>query len=310
MNTIVGIDALQPQPGGTVVTIGTFDGLHLGHRNLVARTMETASERGAVGAVLTWDRHPAATLRPDKKPALLCSQERKVELVEELGTDLLVVLPFDEQLSKLSPEDFATIVLAKGLATSHVYVGQGWRFGHKAAGDVPLLSELGARLGFTVEGVDLQTIDGQPVSSSRVRRAIAEGDMATARVLLGRPFDVDGRVIRGAARGKDLGFPTANLAIDPDVARPPIGVYAGMAHVNGETRPAAISVGVNPTFGGSSGSPVNVEAYLLDFSDEIYGATLRLEFWVRLRDELKFDSVENLVTQMQMDVKETRRITG
>ena len=307
----MGLKALEPQSGGVAATIGTFDGLHLGHRMLIARAIEKAAELGAESAVITWDRHPAATLRPDKMPPLLASQERKVELIGEMGVDLLVVLPFDAELSHLSPEDFAHEVLGSGLAARHVYVGHDWRFGHKAAGDVPLLKELGARLGFEVEGVGLQEVADTAVSSSRVRRAVQDGDMATARELLGRPFDVDGQVVRGAARGKDLGFPTANLDVDPHLARPPIGIYAGVAHVGGVTRPAAISVGVNPTFGGERGSsPVNIEAYLLDFSDEIYGETLRLEFWERLRDEQRFDSVDALVAQIQADVDETRRVIG
>ena len=149
------------------------------------------------------------------------------------------------------------------------------------------------------------------MSSSRVRAAIKEGDLELARVLLGRPYDVDGVVVRGAARGKDLGFPTANLEVEPGLARPPLGVYAGLAHVNGTSKPAAISIGVNPTFGGEIGkSPVSIEAYLLDFSAEIYDATVRLEFWKRLREEVRFDTVDALVQQMERDVEETRSTVG
>ena len=273
--------------------------------------MDTAADTGGTSGVITWDRHPAATLRPDKMPPLLASQERKIELIEDMGADLVVVLPFDERLSHLSPEDFARQVLASGLNATHVFVGANWRFGHKAAGDVPQLESLGKELGFAVEGVGLQTVAGEPVSSSRVRRAVADGDMVSARALLGRPFDVDGVVVRGAARGKGLGFPTANLDIDPALARPPIGVYAGVAHVNGSRHSAAINIGVNPTFGGERGtSPVNVEAYILDFSNDIYDEVVRLEFWKHLRDEKRFDSVDDLVAQMHLDVEETRRIVG
>ena len=311
MRKIVGLDALEPQEGGSVVTIGTFDGLHLGHRNLVARAMDMAADLRATSAVITWDRHPAATLRPDKMPALLSSQERKIELIAEMGADLVVVLPFDERLSHLSPEDFASQVLSAGLDTRHVFIGHDWRFGHKAAGDVGLLESLGQSLGFGVDGVHLQTVAGEPVSSSRVRKAVADGDMVSARALLGRPFDVDGKVVHGASRGKGLGFPTANLEVDPSLARPPIGVYAGLAHVNDIKRPAAINIGVNPTFGGERGtSPVNIEAYLLDFENEIYDANVRLEFWKRLRDEMKFESVDDLVEQMRRDVEDTRTLIG
>lgn len=311
MKKIVGLDALEPQPGGSVVTIGTFDGLHLGHRNLVARAMDMAADIAATSVVITWDRHPAATLRPDKMPALISSQERKIELIEEMGVDLVVVLPFDERLSHLSPEDFARQVLTAGLDTRHVFVGHDWRFGYRAAGDVELLGSLGSSLGFGVDGVGLQTVAGEAVSSSRVRKAIADGDMVSARALLGRPFDVDGKVVRGASRGKGLGFPTANLEVEPELARPPIGVYAGLGQVNGSKHAAAINIGVNPTFGGERGSsPVNIEAYLLDFSSEIYDETVRLEFWRRLRDEKKFDSVDELVEQMRRDVEETRSLIG
>ena len=273
--------------------------------------MDMASDEGATSGVITWDRHPAATLRPDKLPPLLSSQSRKVELIEDMGTDLVVVLPFDERLSHLSPEDFAKQVLASGLNTKHVFVGSDWRFGHRAAGDVAQLESLGRQLGFGVEGVGLQTVAGEPVSSSRVRRAVSDGDMVSARALLGRPFDVDGVVVRGAARGKGLGFPTANLEIDPALARPPIGVYAGVAHVNGSRFSAAINVGVNPTFGGERGvSPVNIEAYILDFANDIYDEVVRLEFWKRLRDEQRFESVDDLIAQMHLDVEETRRVTG
>lgn len=311
MKTLVGIEALQPPENGSVVTVGTFDGLHLGHRGLVTRTIDAARELGSESVVLTWDRHPAATLRPDKLPPLLSSPERKVELIDGSGADILVVLPFDGDLARMTPESFVGRVLVKGLGVRSIFIGHDWRFGHKAAGDVTLLAGLGEELGFEVHGVDLQTIAGEPVTSSRVRRAISEGDFSTARVLLGRPFDIDGTVVAGAGRGKDLGYPTANLAVDFRLARPPRGVYAGVAHVDDVTRPAAINVGVNPTFGGDpDSSPVTIEPYLLDFDGDLYGKTLRVEFWERLRDELRFDSPEALVAQMAADVDATRALVA
>jgi riboflavin kinase/FMN adenylyltransferase len=311
MRTLVGIAGLEKPANGSVVTIGTFDGVHLGHRGLIMRTIEEAERLGATGVALTWDRHPAMTLRPDKTPPLLSSPERKIELLEATGIPATAVLPFDEEFSHRSPEDFVSTVLTSGLGARAVFVGYDWRFGHKARGDVDLLTTLGKGSGFEVHGVELQTIDGLPVSSSRVRAAIADGEMELARVLLGRPYDVDGVVVAGAARGKGLGFPTANLDVDASLARPPLGVYAGIAHVAGLSKPAAISVGVNPTFGGEVGvSPVNIEAFILDFSQEIYDQTLRLEFHARLRDELKFDSVEALKEQMTRDVEEARALVG
>jgi riboflavin kinase/FMN adenylyltransferase len=306
VRTLVGIEALDAPRSGSVVAIGTFDGVHLGHRGLIMQTMERAGELDAAGVVLTWDRHPATILRPDKVPALLASPERKLELLEAAGIDVVAILAFDQPFSQMSPEEFIDRVLVKGLRARAIYVGRNWRFGHKAAGNVDLLQATGAASGFEVDGVELQTVAGDVVSSSRVRRAITDGDMELARVLLGRPFDIDGRVVEGAARGKDLGFPTANLQVDPRLARPPLGIYAGMGRLGELSYEAAISVGVNPTFGGTEGtSPVSVEAHLLDFNDEIYGQTLRLEFHTRLRDEKRFDSVDDLITQIQADVTAT-----
>ena len=311
MRTMVGLNSLEPAERGSVVTVGTFDGVHLGHRGLIARTIEKAEELDAESIALTWDRHPAETLRPDKVPPLLSTPERKSELLEDTGVDGVALLPFDKELSLMSAEDFVRDVLVRGLGTRSVLVGHDWRFGHKARGDVPLLTDLGRELGFEVEGVDLQTVAGEPVTSSRARKAVTAGDMELARVLLGRPFDVDGVVVRGASRGKGLGYPTANLDVEVVIARPPIGIYAGVARVGDRRVAAAISIGVSPTFGGEAGkSPVTIEAYLLDFDDEIYDQTVRLEFWKRLRDELKFDSVEALVAQMDEDVALTRELTS
>jgi riboflavin kinase/FMN adenylyltransferase len=311
MRTLVGIGALESSDRGSVVTIGTFDGVHLGHRGLIMQTIDRARELDATSVAITWDRHPAATLRPAAMPALLSSPERKIELLEETGVDMTVVLPFDEEFSQLSPQEFTQRVLVDGLGTRAVFVGHDWRFGHRARGNVDLLTEAGRQAGFEVDGVGLQTVAGEAVSSSRVRRAVADGDVELARVLLGRPYDLDGRVVKGAARGKDLGFPTANLEVDPSLARPSLGIYAGVAHVVGSTKPAAISVGTNPTFGSEDGAaPVTIEAYLLDFEREIYDETVRLEFWNRLRDEMAFDSVDALVAQIEKDVAETRRLLG
>jgi riboflavin kinase / FMN adenylyltransferase len=309
MRTMVG--HLDTPEGGSVITIGTFDGVHLGHRGLIMRAIEHARELSATAVALTWDRHPAATLRPDKTPPLLSSAERKIELLSDTGVDVAAILAFDEDFSRRSPEEFIEETLVRDLSARAVYVGHDWRFGHKAAGTVDLLREHGERAGFAVHGVELQQVAGAPVSSSRVRAAIGDGDMELARVLLGRPYDVDGIVVRGAARGKELGFPTANLEVESSLARPPLGVYAGLAHVGERRRAAAISVGVNPTFGGEVGrSPVTIEAFLLDFSAEIYGETVRLEFWRRLRDELRFESVEALIEQMHQDVSDTRATVG
>ena len=223
--------------------------------------------------------------------------------------DATAVLAFDKTLSQWPPERFVEEILVSALGARAVVVGETWRFGHKAAGNVTLLRELGERLGFEVVGMPLVEVEGLPASSSRVREAIATGDLDTARTLLGRPFDVDGLVQHGADRGASLGFPTANLAVDPSLADPPIGVYAGRALVDGRWHLAATNLGVNPTFGGEeSKTPPVIESYLLDFDDDLYGKVLRVEFWKRLRDEKKFDSVDTLVEQMKLDVEATREV--
>lgn len=309
MKTLVGLGALPLDPDGTVVTIGTFDGVHLGHRLLIARAIERAREQDLASCVLTWDRHPALTLRPDKAPPAVASPERKVELIEELGPDLLVVLPFDEELAAMEAEDFASQVVGKGLHAREVLVGEGWRFGRKAAGNTDLLAEIGRREGFVVAPVHLETMGGVTASSTRVRRAVAEGDMALARDLLGRPFDIDGVVEHGDHRGKELGVPTANVTPDPLLVGPPRGVYAGRARVDGLWYAAAINVGVNPTFGGDeTTTPVRVEAHLLDLDADLYDKTIRVEFWSRMRDELRFESKEALIDQMHRDIDATRKL--
>ena len=309
MKSLVGLGALPLDASGTVVTIGTFDGVHLGHRLLIARAIDRARQLELSSCVLTWDRHPALTLRPDKAPPAVSSPERKVELIEELGPDLLVILPFDAELAAMEAEDFASQVVGKGLHAREVMVGEGWRFGRKRAGNTTLLAEVGRTEGFVVAPVHLETMGGASASSTRVRKAVADGEMGPARDLLGRPFDIDGVVEHGDHRGKELGVPTANVTPDPLLVRPPRGVYAGRARVDGLWYPAAINVGVNPTFGGDeTTTPVRVEAHLLDFDGDLYGQTIRVEFWERMRDELRFDSTEALIEQMHRDIEATRAL--
>ena len=296
--------------GPSAVTIGTFDGVHLGHRALLRATLETASQRDLGALALTWDRHPAMTLRPEVAPPLLTSTERRLELLAEGGGIEVAVLPFDQVLSRLSPEDFATEILARRLNARAVIVGRGWRFGHRARGDVATLQDLGTRLGFDVLPQPLTEARGGPVSSTRIRAEIASGNMDDAGALLGRRWDFDGTVIHGDKRGAGLGYPTANLLLDPALARPARGIYAGRAQRNASTHPAAVSVGVNPQFGGEPGrSPVRIEAYLLDFEGDLYGEVLRVELHAKLRDERAFDSVDQLVRQMDRDVAATRALT-
>lgn len=305
MRTLVGLESLGSSERGLAVAIGTFDGLHVGHRTLIGRAMQRAQEEGWESGVITWDRHPAQTLRPDKAPRLLTSPARKAELIEELGVDVLVVLPFDEAFSKITAEEFAGDILAKRLGIDEVYVGPGWRFGHERAGDIETLRQAGDDLGYDAVEVEPVEVEGEVVSSSRIRKAVAAADLVTVRTLLGRPLDVDGEVMKGDGRGRQLGVPTANLAVPEGLATPPLGVYAGRARIGDIWHLAATNIGTNPTFGGDK---VRIETYLLDFEGDIYGQPIRVEFHERLRDEKRFDNVADLVAQMHDDIDRTRSL--
>jgi len=311
MTVFVGAETFSWPQSGTAVTIGTFDGVHLGHRALIARTVAAAREQGLVSVGITWDRHPLMTLRPDAAPRLLSSLERKIELLQGTGLDHIVVVEFTEEFSHWSPERFVQDILVRSLNARAVFVGEGWRFGHKRAGDIDLLKKLGEESGFTAEPVDLAAEGDMPVSSTRIREAIAAGQVAEALELLGRRFDVDGEVVHGDDRGASLGFPTANLELDPRLSHPARGVYACRARVDGSWFAAATNVGVNPTFGGDPEiTPVRIETFLLGFEGDLYGRTIRVEFWARLRDEMKFTSVDDLITQMKRDVEATKELVS
>lgn len=286
----------------SAVTIGVFDGVHRGHQSVITHTVERAAADGVTPVVLTFDPNPLEVLRPDHAPTRLCSVDRRVALIAELGVQQVRVLPFTTELSQVSAEDFIAIILREELAAESVIVGQGFRFGHKAAGTTD-----------TLRDADLHVVeyglvgDGDPVSSTRIRAEVAEGDVTGATAMLGRPPEVEGVVVRGEGRGRDLGFPTANVRHHPQAAVPADGVYAGWTVVDGLRRQAAISVGTNPTFEGSSRT---VEAYLLDFDGDLYDAQVRVEFSRRLRGMVAFDGVEALVAQMGRDVQEVRQSAG
>ena len=309
MKSIVGLENLEPPEGGSAITIGTFDGVHLGHRALIARAVATAHELGCASCVLTWDKHPNEVVHPEKVPPLIATPERRFELLADRRPDMIVTLQFDRELSQWPPERFVEEVLVKGLAAKAVFVGANWRFGKGATGNSELLQKLGRDLGFAADPISLEEIEGERVSSSRIRTAVAAGDVRHAGEMLARPFDMDGVVVHGDARGQGLGFPTANVALDPKLVHPARGVYAGRARVNDAWYTAAINVGVNPTFGGDPDStPLRVEAFLLDFAGDLYDRPIRIEFHERLRDEERFDSAEALVAQMHADVDRTRKL--
>jgi len=305
MDVVRGLDALPLPEGPSVVTVGFFDGVHLGHQEVIRRTVEAAKDRDARSVAVTFDRHPREILTPGDEPRLLTTVERKAELIAACGIDALVVLEFTQRFSQVGAEDFVRDVLVGGLRAVHARVGADFRFGHRAAGTVVTLREVGGPLGMTADEVGLFAIDGRVVSSSSIREALAAGDLEWPRTALGRRFAVDGEVVAGAGRGKDLGYPTANLRTWPRLLLPGQGIYAGVAELDGGNRyVAAIDVGTNPTFGTE---PLHVEAFLLDFpDDELRGNTLAVEFWERLRDEIKFDSVDDLVAAIAEDVERTR----
>lgn len=299
-----------------MATIGVFDGLHRGHQQIVARARELAAERGLPTVLMTFTPHPSEVVRPGSHPPQLTTNTRKAELAAELGIDVVVFLPFTLEFSKLTAEEFLHQAVVAGLHADAVVVGENFRFGHKAAGDVAMLTELGSRWGFDAEGVTLLAEAGRPISSTYIRSCVEAGDMAAAAHALGRPHRLDGLVVRGDQRGRHLGFPTANVRATPFAAVPADGIYAGRVARIDEwgntltdlpTLPAAISVGSNPTFDGRRRS---VEAYILDFDSDLYGQNLGVEFVHRLRGMIRFDSVDDLVTQMTDDVTRTRQLLG
>jgi riboflavin kinase / FMN adenylyltransferase len=307
MDIVRGLQNLPLPDGPSVVTIGFFDGVHLGHQDVIRRTVVAAEERDARGVAVTFDRHPREILTPGEEPRLLTTVERKASLIEACGVDVLVVLEFTKGFSQISAEDFVRDVLGGGLHAVHARVGADFTFGHRAAGNVGTLREVGAPLGMTADEVELFTIEGRVVSSSSIREALAAGDLAWPRTAIGRRYAVDGEVVSGAGRGKGLGYPTANLRTWPRLLLPGQGIYAGVAELEDGSRfVAAIDVGTNPTFGTE---PLHVEAFLLDFpDDELRGDSLTVEFWERLRDEVKFDSIDDLVAAIADDVERTRTI--
>ena len=300
--------------GDSVVTIGKFDGVHRGHQSIVARAAELGRERDLPVVVITFDPHPDEVVRPGSHPPFLSSARRTAELLAGLGAEAVCVLPFTLEFSRLDPDDFVRTVLVERLHAATVVVGEDFRFGHKAAGDVALLTKLGEKYDFTTEGLPLLGADGATVSSSSIRQQLAEGDVAAAAKALGRPHRVEGIVVRGHQRGRALGFPTANLETPPHTAIPADGIYAGwLASLDGGGRdvlrwPAAISIGTNPTFGEGERT---VEAYALDRTDlDLYGVHAAIDFGARLRGTLRFDSVDELVAQMRLDVDRARALTS
>jgi riboflavin kinase/FMN adenylyltransferase len=302
-----------PRPAqGCVVTIGAYDGVHRGHAAVIARVRRLAEARGMATAAVTFDRHPASVVRPDSAPALLTDLDQKLELLEATGLDYVLVVHFDEARSKEPAEEFVRDDLVGCLNAKVVVVGEDFHFGHRRAGNVELLRTMGAELGFGVSPLELVGVDGEPaaeadrVSSTVVRGLLAAGEVERAGELLGRPYEVRGEVGHGDKRARDLGFPTANLNVPDEICLPLDGIYAGWyVGPDGGRRPCAISLGRRPTF--YEDQPYSLlEAHLLDFDGDLYGQTARVQFVARLRDEVRFDSVDDLVAQMARDCDDAR----
>jgi riboflavin kinase/FMN adenylyltransferase len=277
------------------LAVGEFDGVHIGHREVI---------RGA-DSVLTFEPHPRAVVAPDTAPKLLTSLPVKADLIADLGVQELLVIPFDGSFAAQTAQEFIDHVLVEQLGAERVSVGENFRFGHRARGDAALLREKDA---FETRVVELVELAGEIISSTHIRGLVAVGDVAAAARFLGAPFQMRGTVAHGDKRGRTLGFPTANLVPDPRLVVPDHGIYACRAAIDGDSHVAAVNVGVRPTF--KTGRGLLVEAFLLDFEGDIYGRQLRLEFLERLRGERRFDSVDALVEQMGADVELTRRIAA
>ncbi|WP_341928368.1 bifunctional riboflavin kinase/FAD synthetase [Nocardioides psychrotolerans] len=305
--------SLDDIPGGlgrTAVVIGNFDGVHLGHRQVLSRARVLADDRGLQVVAVTFDPHPMAVLRPEHAPTMLTTIERRAELLAGAGVDAVLALPFDTSVAAWSPTEFVTRVLVDALHASAVVVGANFRFGSRAAGDVGTLVELGRQHDFVAEGIAL---DAGPMvwSSTYVRTCLAAGDVAGAAEALGHPYAVRGIVVQGDQRGRELGYPTANVPTDGLTAAPADGVYAGRLRRldTGEELPAAISVGTNPTFDGERYR--RIESYVLDRTDlELYGVEVEVSFVDKLRGMAAFDSIDELLVQMADDVRRAREILG
>ena len=284
----------------TVLTLGVFDGLHLGHQLIIRTVVERARSLGAVPTVITFDPHPRAVLHPESAPPLLQTFDQKIEAFGVLGVEQAIVVRFNKAFSQIRAEDFLRDVVCERLQAQEVYLGRGFAFGHKREGNIELLKEASGRLGFHADEVPEVRLRGQRISSSRIRELLSEGRVNLARRMLGRPYGVEGRVIRGRERGRTLGFPTANLHPQNRVI-PRSGVYVTATLIEGAWRRSVTNVGTRPTF--ESEAEPSVETFVINWSGDLYGDVVRVRFLHRLRDERKFDSIEDLRTQIAKDLQ-------
>jgi len=315
MQVLHEVGACSRPDHGSVVTIGAYDGVHLGHQAVIGAVRGRAAAGGMDSAVVTFDRHPASVVRPESAPRLLTDLEQKLELLSQTGLDRCLVVAFVEARSKEPAEEFVQEVLVDCLAARVVIVGEDFHFGHQRRGNVELLRSMGAELGFEVEGLPLVDASGAPAgdeedkaSSTAIRHALVAGDLDRANHLLGRPHEVRGLVAHGDARGRELGFPTANVSVPGDILLPADGIYAGWyERPDGEIHATAISLGRRPTFYEEAHASL-LEAHLLDFTGDLYDEPARVRFLARLRGEVKFEGIDALVEQIARDCEDARAI--
>ena len=281
-----------------VLALGNFDGMHRGHLKIIERVRRGAEERGATAVAMTFDPHPSKIVRPDKAPPLLMTHQQKLEALARGGMHGVAIIRFTPELAHWDPETFVRSVLVEWLHVAEVWVGANFLFGHDRSGNFSLLRSLGARYGFRAEKIDPVRYKDFVVSSTRVRRLIAEGRVDEAGALLGHYYALDGTVVQGQKRGRELGFPTANMCAENELV-PPVGVYATTANIDGIAYPSITNIGTRPTF--ESGEENIIETNVLDFDKDLYGAKLRLGFVQRLRDEKKFDGIDALKAQIHAD---------
>jgi riboflavin kinase / FMN adenylyltransferase len=290
---------LPPDVGRTVVTVGSFDGVHRGHMAVLAEITRRAAERGLHSVLVTFDRHPLTVVRPEEAPGLLTTPDEKKEILTQSGLDYVAFLPFTRSLSRYGPEEFVERVLRRRFRVAELVIGYDHGFGRGRAGDIDLLRRLGSEFDFAVDVVPAVASDGAPVSSTRIRASVSEGAVESAAVDLGRPYSFRGPVVTGMGRGRDLGFPTANIAA-PGGGKllPRQGIYAVRASLRTMIRSGLLHLGPRPTF---AGSPPSIELYILDFDEDIYGERVRVDFLKRLRDVRPFSTSSELVEQMKRD---------
>ncbi len=300
-------------PARRAVAIGTFDGVHIGHRRIIGEAVETARARGLRSMVITFHPHPLAVIAPDKCPPILTPLNVKADLIQDLGVDELLIFPFEEEFSRMSPREFCDLLFGSGVGAVHVVVGENFRFGHKAAGDVDFLAEYGGERGIEVTAVPLVKAGGKPISSTRIRKLLMQGELQEVREILGRPPSTHGKVVHGDKRGRTLGVRTANIDAYVGCIFPGRGVYLADLYVGKTPYACLVNVGHNPTFCSTdeeSGERMRIEAHILDFDRNIYGMDVRIDFLEYLRDEQKFESPEQLVEQIEKDIAAARSYQG